>query len=228
VDELRALPRLQEVDVSVTLPLLRRLLRQPHQLQWKQLSLDGIFDDAAAALLPQLPSLTKIHQIAKCARFEWLAELPNLTEASFWLHTNFNVPAASRPASLVAGLRQCANVEILTLGVCADLTAAHLADLLPSLPRLRELYLDRLSIDSLAFLAQPPMTDQLRSVRLSSCRQLPLADLRHVHALRGLEQLHLGCSFSAPLAEESRALLTPPSVVLPQLKVFQYRARSEW
>ena len=113
---------------------------------------------------------------------------------------------------------------MLRLSCCRGLTAAHLADLLPRLPRLRQLHLHRLSIDSLAFLSHPPLTDLLVALGLEDCAQLPLDELRHVHALRGLKTLRLCSSFTAPLDEHSQSLLTPPSLLLPQLELFQYAA----
>ena len=61
VGELRALPRLHSLDVNpITTSLLRRLLAQPHELLWKQISRPRPLTDADAALLPRLPSLTTL------------------------------------------------------------------------------------------------------------------------------------------------------------------------
>ena len=220
VDELRALPQLQELNVRMTTPLMRRLLPQPHDLQWQQISLPYPLDDDSGALLPQLPSLTKINDYVWCERFDWLGGLPNLTSAGLWLHKEAH--RAGRADSLVAGLQCCANIEKLTLNRFVDLTAAHLANLLPRLPRLRELWLENLLVDSLAFLSQPPMTRQLSKLWLTSCRRLPLAEVRHVHALCGLEDLMLSGSFDAPMDERSQSLLRPPSLLLPLLEEFSY------
>ena len=94
--------------------------------------------------------------------------------------------------------------------------------MLPRLPRLRELKLHILSIDSLSFLARLPMASQLSRLQLQHCHWLPVAELRHVHGLRGLKQLTLCQSFAAPLDEDSRSQLTPPSAVLPLLAEFNY------
>ena len=102
------------------------------------------------------------------------------------------------------------------------MTSAHLTELLPRLPRLRNVVLESLNIESLAFLAQPPMTDQLTTLHLNYCRQLPPAELSHVHSLRSLERLQLYRSFPAPLDESSLSLLTPPSLLLPRLDKFLY------
>ena len=220
VDQLRALPHLQELNVEMSTALLRRLLRLPHSLQWQQIWLPWPLEDEFAALLPQLPSLTKIKESVMCDRFDWLRGLPNLTEVQL----SFDWPdgAVDHAESLVAALQCCTKIEVLLLGDLHDLTAAQLGDLLPRLPRLRELTLKRLLIDSLSFLAQPPLTSQLRLLRLRHCTQLPLLELRHVQSLRGLRQLELCASFTAPLDEYSQSLFRPPSLLLPLLEKFDY------
>ena len=218
-DELRTMPRLHHLSLSfMTTDTLYRLLRQPHDLQWQQLPLLRPLDDEAAALLPQLPSLTKIGAVVGCERFDWLRGLPNLTEVSLYLR----VHDAGRCASLVDGLRGCTNIEILKLVDCPDLTAAQLSDLLPRLPRLQSLSFNYLDIDSLAFLAQPPMTDQLSSLTLWGCSDLPLSELHHLHALRGLKTLHLVASFTEWMDDHSQSLYKPPSLLLPRLEEFCY------
>ena len=195
------------------------------QLQWQLIYLPSRLDNEAAALLPQLPSLTAIvHGLVECERFDWLRGLPNLTDVSLTHYSD----AERRAASLVVGLRHCASVEILSLSNFADLTPAHLAELLPRLPRLRELGLYKLSIASLAFLTQPPLTSQLGSLVLNYCRRLPPAELRHAHSLRGLRSLELRLSLTAPLGDDELALLAPPSAALPRLEEFKFTPRSEW
>jgi hypothetical protein len=129
---------------------------------------------------------------------------------------------AARDDSLVAGLQHCSQLEDLYLSVW-DLTAAHLASLLPRLPRLQSLELEDLPIDSLSFLSAKPVC-QLVCLRLITCTHLPLAELRHVHELRGLEELVLRKSLNAAIDAASLALLTPPSAALPQLGHFKYEA----
>ena len=218
VDQLRALPRLQQLNVPMSTSLLRRLLRQPHDLQWQDVSLPYPLDDEAAALLPQLPSLTKIVEYVRCERFDWLRGLPNLADVC--LSSDEEEPPAGRAALLVAALQCCTKIELLLLGDLPDLTATQLGELLSRLPRLRELLLDRLSIDSLSFVAQPPLTSQLRRLELWHCRWLPPAELRHVHSLRGLKTLKLFSAFAEPLDDDAQSLLKPPSAVMPLLEDF--------
>ena len=107
------------------------------------------------------------------------------------------------------------------------LTAAHLADVLPRLPRLQSLQLDNLGIDSLSFLAQPPLISQLSTLWLGYCTQLPAAELRHLHSLRNLRELDIYQSFSERIDPDCEWLtaLQPPSTVLPLLQSFTYSAR---
>jgi len=220
-DQLRALPRLQKVAVPLpTTDAMRPLLRRPHDVQWQQVSLPFSLDDEAVALLSHLPSLTKIDAIVICQHFDWLRGLPNLTDVILSFHGS--VGAAGRSASLVAGLQHCSNIEILSLEECSDLTAAQLAELLPSLPLLRELKLMFLRIDSLSFLAHPPLSDRLVSFELLECRLLPLSDLRHVDSLRSLQSLIMRGSFDEAMTPHSLSLHTPPCALLPQLRSFVY------
>ena len=130
LDELRTMPWLQQLSLPVmTTDPLRRLLRQPHDLQWLSIWLPDELDDETAALLPQLPSLTRINAMVGCERFDWLRGLPNLTEVD--LAFSEAAGAGGRAESLTAGLQSCKQIEILRLRYCADLTAAHLAELLP-------------------------------------------------------------------------------------------------
>jgi len=221
VDELRALPQLHDLNIGMSTLLMRRLLRPPHDLQWQRILVPYRMDDEAAFHLSQLPSLTEIDGVAvHCEIFEWLRRLPNLKRVEF----NFEKAEESTALveSLVAGLACCTNIEFLSLISCPVLTAAQLADLLPRLPRLRELELFNLSVNSLAFLAQPPLTDQLRTLRVAFCVRLPLTELRHVRALLNLEGLSLEESFDEPMDSHSQSLFTPPSVLLPQLRSFVY------
>jgi hypothetical protein len=226
VDQLRSMPNLRRLWVmSMTTPLLRRLLAQPHQLQWQSMTLPSPLDDEAAALLPQLLSLTALSAWPSCTHFDFLRRLPNLVDVNFLFHQppeEADADAAGRMELLVAGLQCCSRIETLSLDNCADLHAAHLVELLPRLPRLRELWLLNLAVDSLAFLAQEPVPTSLRLLALIGCSQLPLTEMRHVHALRNLTQLTVIHSFSTPMDAHCQSLYTPPSQLLPHLDKFDY------
>jgi hypothetical protein len=224
VDDLRALPRLQYLEVhGLSSPVLRRLLAQPHDLQWQRLLPPLPLTDDDTALLPQLPSLTELKIDAEyLTNFDFLQRLPNLT--SLDCRTDGTDPLL--PERLVAGLRPCANITDLLLQNCHGLTAAHLAEILAHLSRLQSLKLWRLGVDSLSFLAQAPLSSQLSRLVLWSCRQLPVAELRHVHSLRGLRELQIRTSFEEIMDPECDALavLRPPSAALPLLRSFAFQA----
>ena len=225
VAELRTMPLLRRLDVKpMPNSLLRRLLAQPHELQWQDIELPSRLDDDAAALLPQLPSLTKLnagcHVNATCSRFDFVRRLPNLTDVRITIIDPI-ASDAGRMESLVAGLQCCSRIEELTL-FSKDVTSAHLAELLPRLPRLRTFSLGLADITTLSFLAQQPMAGQLSCLVLADCTRLPLTELRHVHALRALKSLSLIESFDAPMDTHCRSLYTPPSLLMPQLDKFTY------
>jgi hypothetical protein len=221
VNELRAMPLLPKLHVwPMSTSLLRRLLTQPHNLQWQQIALPEQLDDEVAALLPQLPSLTSLDEssVVTCSHFDFLRRLPNLAE----VYLDMREPsAAGRIESLMAALQCCGRIEELYLG-STEITAAHLNELLPRLPQLRKLYLSEFNITTLAFLAQQPMTGQLTFFQLQNCKRLPLTELRHLHSLRALKELVLWRSLGAPMDALSHSLYTPPSTLMPQLEKFTY------
>jgi hypothetical protein len=222
VDELRALPRLKSLNMApISTSALLRLLAQPHDLQWQQISLPSVLIDDDAALLPQLPSLTTLHISAEyLSNFDFLQGLPNLT--SVHCSSIRDGPDAQLADRLVAGLQHCANVTELRLDRCNGLSAVHFAELLPRLPRLQSLKLSSLHISSLSFLALAPMTSQLSTLWLNHCAQLPVADLRHLHSLRGLRELDIEGSFDEKTGADCDELmaLRPPSAALPLLRHF--------
>jgi len=226
VDQLRALPLLQRLDVQpMPTSLLRRLLEQPHNLQWQEITLPDPLDDEAAALLPQLPSLTALDKsnfAVTCSRFNFLRQMPKL---SFVILGLSEPSAPARMESLIGGLQHCSQIEDLAL-CSTELTAAHLAELLPGLPRLRWLTLASNNITTLSFLSQPTLAQQLTSFQLLDCDSLPLAELRHAHSLQHLTELSLWQSFNAPMDALSQSLFTPPSLLLPQLEEFHYEQPS--
>jgi hypothetical protein len=130
--------------------------------------------------------------------------------------------AAGRIESLMAGLQCCSQIELLAL-FSKELTVAHLNQLLPRLPRLRSLNLGRCRITTLSFLSQQPTAGQLSCLSLFMCTRLPLAELRHVHALRALDTLRLFKSFDESMDALSQSLYTPPSALMPQLEEFFYK-----
>lgn len=222
VDELRALSWLTRFNVSgMTTSLLLRLLRQPHQLQWQDISLPKILKDESLTLLSRLSSLTEIDTVVSCGRFNWLQSLSNLMIIDIQFFGPF---VDGRTESLVTGLQWCTAVKVLALRHVTGLTDIHFMELLQRLPRLHSLNLFNLDIQSLSFLTQQPMTHQLTILQLSECTQLPLTELLKVHSLSRLEKLDLDQSFNVLMDANEQAIYTPPSLVLPQLMLFRYAA----
>lgn len=214
------MPRLHTIGLPrMTTGLLRRLLRRPRDLQWQQITLPLQLDNGAAALLSQMPTLTKLDANSMvCTQFDWLHVLTDLTHVELRLQK----PAvAGRAESLVAALQHCTKIRTLLLEG-AEITHAHLTELMPLLPQLRQLELRKSGVSSLSFLAQQPMTQQLSTLHLDGCRQLPLTELRHVHSLRRLKVLGVVKSFNERMDSYSQSLYTPPSVHMPQLDKFDY------
>jgi hypothetical protein len=56
------------------------------------------------------------------------------------------------------------------------------------------------------------------------CRRLPVAELRHLHSLRGLLKLEIGASFDEQMDPDCDELmaLRPPSAALPLLQSFSF------
>ena len=228
VEQLRALPRLRTLNIHpVPASLLRRLLAQPHDLQWQRISLPSPLRDADTALLPRLPSLTSLDLNWRyLSGLDFLQGLPNLSSLRCSsLRDGSGLRLTDR---LVAALQRCTDVTELHLDRCASLTAAHLAELLPRMPRLRSLGLSDLGIDSLSFLAQAPLTIRLSRLSLSGCKKLPVAELRHVHSLLGLRELGIHDSFDEQMDPDCDELtaLRPPSAALPLLESFTYYPHS--
>jgi hypothetical protein len=55
-----------------------------------------------------------------------------------------------------------------------------------------------------------------------------MAELRHLQGLRGLKQLELRESFSAPLDDYCESLFQPPSLLLPLLEQFDYAPSNDF
>jgi hypothetical protein len=106
-----------------------------------------------------------------------------------------------------------------------QLTAANLAACLPHMPLLTRLELSSAtSLDSFRFLSCGPIIHSLQRLELRDfARRLQLSELVHVHALSSLTSLTLEDVFDAPLDEETKALFTPPSALLPRLRHFVHK-----
>jgi hypothetical protein len=224
IDELRAMPHLHTMSLNPEADLLRRLLRTPHSLQWKNVGDEFRLDDECAALLLLLPSLTKLGGVFE-ADPAFLQQLPNLEELELNLIYARSAPA---PQLLLTALQGCSKLTSLFLSSCR-FTSEQMCALLPSLPALRHLTLHIVNIvdllESLRCFSSGPITRTLTKLTLVDCRHpaLHLTELEHVHALTELRSLDIRSSFVEPLdAAAQEQYLRRPSRILPKLSTFFY------
>lgn len=112
IADLRAAPALEDVYLSsIDGAMLRRLLRPPHSLRWKQLRcLPERIDDATAEALTSLGATLTAIDLYECSRlssFDFLRRLPQLTE----LRLDTCATNAAVMASLIGGLQSCVNLS---------------------------------------------------------------------------------------------------------------------
>ncbi len=194
-------------------------------LRWTKLPivLDFI-DDQVAALLPTLHLLSQLSLSTFCglSSFAFLSQLPALRSLTMDLSGGYVTAADRYDDRLVAMNQPLSHLTSLKL-VDSRLNTAQLAALLSLMPRLQSLWLGSMpNVDALTFLL--PVKDTLRSLELAKCKHgdLVSAELLHLRQLQQLTELTLHRSLSEPLDTLSRALCTPPSLLLPQLKRFSY------
>ena len=218
VEQLRALPRLHWMAVENLSSLsLSRLLRTPHDLQWQQIQSVTTVDAVASAALSGLPTLHSLFT-ESCEDIGFLTHLVQLRALDL---NTLDWPETVTADAVVGGLSCCTQLTDLTLA--APLNGHHLSVLLPRLPRLtalRLLFMDEL--ESLECLSSDPIVHQLRSLQLTCCQNLDSVELLHVHRLKVLESLSISQSFLDPLGNLEIHLFTPPSILIPTLKKFEY------
>jgi len=82
---------------------------------------------------------------------------------------------------------------------------------------------DVTAVDSLRFLSSGPITRSLKELVLWwFYPRLPLRELAHVHALSALTSLALKSVFRRSPESYTLRLYTPPSLLLPSLRQFEY------
>jgi len=177
-----------------------------------------------AALLPLLPSLTRlVLTVFQSDGLQHLRSLPNLRSLDLRFDVN---PGEHVERAVAHHVRNCHGLQELALGVdfeerhCFPLSSALVDFCLDGLTQLHTLYLTRIAVGSLSFLAQlATLPHSLTSLALDTIqpRLLP-AELVHLHGLKVLESLELVRVFTQPLSFEAMAQLTPPSVHLPALR----------
>lgn len=227
VAQIRLLEWLETLVIS-QLPLsLCRLLAPPHAMRWScldeptRLHIDtaGGGVHSLGEVLAQLKTITSVngfHFGDGGAR--WIESMPALR----LLRLRFrDLPPAH--AGLMEALTTCSQLEELTLQRF-QLTAAHFETVVSRLMNLRFLDLqDGMCLDSLSFMAHPNLANSLESFRLGPRTGLPATEIPHLFGLKRLRRLNLhGWSVQCKLDPAVRALLIPPSAMLPELNEFLY------
>jgi len=236
VADLRNMPTLERLHfhhrLSLPLPVLRRLLQPPHDLQWQSLGLFREPDDATAAVVGLLPTLTELRwNYSLQSHVDVLLQLPALRVLD--LSFKLGVPgSADAGASIVdsvrvfAALALCRSLEELTLQGSPSpddlqLTDTALATCLPHMPRMRALRLFgvQLQSGSLALFSTDALIDSLQLLELNLTNPVATVELQHCVALRHLEELRLWQSnFASPLPPLLRRALQPGSPAMPRLR----------
>ena len=144
IDDLRAIPQLTFLNCHADAPMLRLLLRAPHQLQWEKLHVEGPVDTEMAGLLASLPSLTHLTAVS-CNDVAFLRLLPNLrtlglSRFAYHVPQELEELQVPEPAQMIQGLGQCAHVTHLAISK-SYLTSAHLQAILSCMPALSQLEL---------------------------------------------------------------------------------------
>jgi hypothetical protein len=225
VDALRRMPHLRSLTCSSSPAILTRMLQVPHTMKLDTLILYGPFTADYGDAIVSLPSLTKIDLSLASTHTDFLRQLPNLRILRFTSHLCTVLPDADRIMSSLHSLVGLTELSIHGGGYCAlAFTSAHLTTYLPHLPQLTSLHLSgATAVDSLRFLASGPITRSLKELELENFDpRLPLRELLHVHALSSLTKLIVSCMFDRPLDDHALPLYTPPSLLLPALREFEY------
>lgn len=186
----------------------------------------AILDSRAGSLLARLPALTELRSNFFVGDLSFLSQMLQLRTV------DLNCQMVD-PALLTSALSCCSRITDLSLN-CAAVTDEQLCALLPSLPLLSALSLQRMRVlTSLRFLsATPQLSRSLTCLTLRRCRRLPLVELQHLRSLSSLTRLTLAESFTEPLGSDVRAQLEPASPVLggrdwPKLTQFHYEPPRE-
>jgi hypothetical protein len=231
---LRRMTQLQRFTASLTAQLLGQLLAQPHQLQWTELGGLSYLSEPAAALLPLLPSLTRLD--ASRSQLPRLTSLPllqpALTDLTLGLSSMF-LPADHDWAGFWRNLSRCTSLTRLHLLGSAHLNfdAHQLAETLAGLPNVSCLTIDHpphgaLSLDYLLSVGTScPLTSL--TIRCADVAQMALtqrhcfATLTKLTSLRLVENSGHGGAAEALLAEPQRTF-HPPCAQMPALRDFAY------
>ena len=218
---LRSLPQLTQADFGDwSAEQLAWLAAEPIPIQLKSVGIIRRVGSAHAASLARLPNLTFLSGGLMLEDASFIGSLRKLQIVDLRCEPQVDVQR------LMAALAQCSDISSLTLSH-PQLGAAHLATLLPHLPRLDELrFVDCPELRSLSFLSSTPhLTSILSKFVLVNCVSLPPSELVYVQQLGSLEELTLHRSFTSPLDAFTLAAFAPDQPLMrlranPKLRKF--------
>jgi hypothetical protein len=230
IDALRQMPHLRSLHCTSSSSILRRLLELPHTMKLELLAVFHPLTEGCGEAFPHLPSLTNLSFALGYPNVDFLRQLPDLRSL------NLDCTRCSRPADMdrmMASFQSLTGLTELRLygngyverPHTLRFTSARLAACLPHLPLLSSLHmLGTLGVDSLCFLSSGPITRSLTELKLAHFRpRLPLSrELEQIHALSSLSSLQLESVFDRRMDEQTLRLYTPPSLLLPALREFEY------
>lgn len=208
----------------------RHLLRTPHTIRWKEMSLPGRVwrEDNAAIWTSLASSLTKL-SLWPTLDINFLPQLKCLTELDLSVRdADVEAVVWTMPAAVV--LASFNSMSLLTtLQLCVPFTSKDMASFLPRIPLLTNLSLQRMAeLETLAFFSQCTAAHHaLRSLTLDSCGapKLHVNEIVHLLCFTSLSSLTLDDSFVEPLDLLGQALFEIPSRAFPALKLFQFWRR---
>jgi len=210
-DELRAIPNLTRLDMSLGALDVSRLFYAPHRLQWTGLDFSGHLDTNSIALLASLPDLVRLYMHGNDNLF-FLRSLPRLVRVTL------SAFSPRRDQHLFAEIGQCTQLTNLDIWN-SSLTSSELTELLVHLPALLKLHLFSMAnLESLSFLSSNP-THKLTHLTLGRCKhpQLRAKEMRHICSLQQLVYLHIKDCFSEKLDSFTLSEFEVPSARLPNL-----------
>jgi hypothetical protein len=201
---------------------LEALCEEPHQLQrLEELNLgNSILRAEDMVLLQRLPGLTALEPDSmspSCLPFLSSSSFPALRRLSIIDDAMEPEWGAEDIPPLLAALSRCPVLTDLYMAGLAHLSSADTATIARALPQLRKLELS--GMDGLRSLRFLPLLPQLEELSLMF-GDLEAKDLRAVLRLPRLRRLQLHDCMG--LDSLTRALLTPPSRLLPTLTDFDY------
>lgn len=218
VDEIRSLVHVQSLlNNAIGSHLLIRLLRPSHSLQWRSIIGKLVVDDELSALLPSLPTLTRLNAcLSDTCDLAFFTRLPMLTR----LELDLSSLSPAHVDAIAVSLQSCPLLTELRLSYIA-VTSAQMSALLAGRGNMRKLEFVEADFDSLKFLSSGSLPRTLTHLTLDGCGldgQLSVEELSHVHALQELTHLNIDSSFDEDLFDS--AVYNPPSKLLPKLVSF--------